>query len=454
VSRQVAEDATPIEDVGQLTDYLFEGVKPRSDWGHGIEYEWVGVFTDSGETVPFDGERSVVSVLQCLSRKHGWTGKSEGERLVELQRGSSAVSLEPGSQLEFAGSVHNEMAALRDELLTFRDEVNEVSEPLGISWLSIGLNPFTPIERIGWIPKARYRIMSDRLGKRGKLAHYMMKGTAGFQGNYDFGSETDAMRKFRLAMGVTSVTTALLANSPIYVGHPNQFLSMRGFIWLDTDPDRCGLLELAFHPDTGFRGYADYALSVPLLFIVRDGQWVDLEGFTFRRFMAEGRGEWRATMADWALHLTTLFPEVRLKQYLEVRGADSAHSSLGLAVMAWWKGLLYAEGALEDSWRTVADLSWSERQQLHRDVCTNGLEAVVRGRTVRDLARDLTEISRQGLVEQRDAGHAPDETAFLEPLQELIETPGGEPGRRLLTLWEGEWKRERSLLVEHCGRFA
>jgi glutamate--cysteine ligase len=279
----------------------------------------------------------------------------------------------------------------------------------------------------------------------------MMKGTAGFQVNFDFGSETDAMRKFRLAMGVTSVTTALLANSPIYLGAPSRLLSTRSLIWLDTDPDRCGLLELAFHPESGFRSYTDYALSIPLLFIVRDGRWIDMEGFTFRRFLAEGHGEWRATMADWALHLTTLFPEVRLKRYLEVRGADSVGSSLALALTAWWKGLLYSERALDDAWRTVADLAWSERQQLHRDVCEHGLDAVTRGRPVRELARELTEISRQGLVEQRDAGHAPDETALLKPIEELLEDAEGMPARRLLDWWEGDWRRDRSLLMQFCS---
>jgi glutamate--cysteine ligase len=451
MARQVTEDATPIEAIGQLTDYFLEGAKPRSDWGHGIEFEWIGVFTESGETVPFEGERSIVSVLQGLSQRHGWTAVHEGEHLVALQRRTSAVSLEPGAQLEFAGSVHNHLTSLQEELRGFREEVDDVSNSLGISWLAIGLNPFTPVERIGWIPKARYRIMSRRLGKRGKLAHHMMKGTAGFQGNFDFGSEANAIRKFRLAMGVTSVSTALLANSPIYLGVPNRFLSMRAFIWLDTDPDRCGLLELAFHPESGFRSYIDYALSVPLLFIVRDGRWIDMEGFTFRRFMAEGRGEWRATVSDWTRHLTTLFPEARLKRYLEVRGADSVGSGLALALMAWWKGLLYSERALDDAWRMVADLTWPERQQLHRDVCANGPDATVRGRPMREMARELTEISRQGLAEQRDAGHALDEIAFLDPIQELLEDTEGAPARRLLDRWEGEWKRDRSLLVRFCS---
>jgi glutamate--cysteine ligase len=451
MSRQVAEDARPIETIGQLSDYFLEGAKPRSDWGHGIEYEWIGILTDSGETVPFDGERSVVSVLQGLSQRHGWTPVYEKEHLVELQRGRSAVSLEPGAQLEFAGLVHYKLDSLQEELRRFREELHDVSDSLGISWLAIGLSPFTPVERIGWIPKARYRIMSQRLGKRGTLAHHMMKGTAGFQANFDFGSEADAMRKFRLAMGVTSVSTALLANSPLYLGASSRFLSTRSLIWQDTDPDRCGLLALAFHPELGFRSYTDYALSTPLLFIVRNGRWIDMEGFTFRRFMAEGHREWRATMADWALHITTLFPEVRLKRYLEVRGADSVGSSLTLALTAWWKGLLYSERALDDAWRTVADLTWSERQQLHRDVCEHGLDAVTRGRPVRELARELTEISQQGLAEQRDAGHAPDEAALLDPIHQLLEDAEGTPACRLLDLWEGDWKRDRSLLVQFCS---
>jgi glutamate--cysteine ligase len=445
---QVAENATPIEDINQLSEYFLEGVKPRAEWGHGIEYERIGVFNESGKTVPFDGERSIVTVLRELSHRYGWSPVYERGHLVELQRDKSVVSLEPGAQLEFSGSVHRDLSSLKGELAQFLEEVNDISKPLGISWLTIGLNPFTPIERIKWVPKVRYRIMSRRLEKRGKLAHYMMKGTAGTQGNFDYSSERDAMRKFRLAMGVTSITTALLANSPIYVGVPNRFLSMRAFIWMDTDPDRCGLLELAFHTESSFRTYRDYALSVPLLFIVREGRLIEMKGFTFKRFVKEGYGASRATIMDWALHLTTLFPEVRIKHYLEVRGTDSVNLDLAVAIMAWWKGLLYSDRAMDDAWRMVSHINWLERLQLHREICKIGLSAKVRKTPILDLAKELTEISRLGLIEQRDAGRAPDETEFLEPIFQLIEEEEQIPARRLLAEWKGNWKKDRFLLMD------
>ncbi len=451
MSRQVAEDRTPIETPQQLLDYLLAGAKPRSRWGHGIEYERIGVFTASGETVPFSGRPSVETVLKALAEQHGWTALEENGHVVELSRGELAFSLEPGAQLEFVGPVHFHIDDLNEELCNVMSQVDAVSAPLGISWLAIGLNPFTPVERIGWIPKDRYGIMSRRLGRSGRLGHYMMKATAGIQGNFDFGSAEDAMVKLRMAMGVTSILTALLANSPLYVGVPNQFRTMRAFIWLDTDQDRCGLLELAFRKEPELQTYVDYALAIPMLFIVRDGKWIDMKGYTFRRFMDLGRESWHATMSDWALHLTTIFPEVRLKQYLEVRGADSVPPDLAVGLMACWKGLLYGPRALDEAWRLVADLGWAQRQQLHRDVCTHGLAASVHGTPVAELARQLLEIARQGLQEQ-EVEDRPAETPYLEPLFALLGPPAESPATRLERLWKGAWKGNRETLVDHCSR--
>jgi glutamate--cysteine ligase len=451
MSRQVAEDTTPIEEPQQLLDYLLAGAKPRSRWGHGIEYERIGVFTASGETVPFSGQQSVEAVLKALAEQHGWTPLEENGHVVELSRGDLAFSLEPGAQLEFVGPVHFHIDSLNSELCNIMCQVDAVSAPLGISWLALGVNPFTPVERIGWIPKSRYRIMSRRLARRGRLGHHMMKATAGIQGNFDFGSAEDAMSKLRLAMGATSILTALLANSPLYVGRLNRFRTMRAFIWLDTDPDRCGLLELAFRNDLDLQTYVDYALAIPMMFIVRDGQWVDMEGYTFRRFLDEGRESWHATVSDWALHLTTIFPEVRLKQYLEVRGADSVPPDLAVGLMACWKGLLYGPRAAEEAWRLVAHLSWAQRQQLHRDVCTVGLAATVRGTPVAELARQLLEIARQGLEEQKAEGR-PAETPYLEPLFALLNPTAASPAARLERLWKDSWEGDRAKLVDYGSR--
>jgi glutamate--cysteine ligase len=448
MSRQVAADTTPIREAGQLIGYLRDGAKPRSRWGHGIEYERIGVFTQSGETVPFSGELSVEAVLRALGREHGWETVEEEGHVIELARGATAVALEPGAQLEFVGPVHTHLDALHAELCGFLGQAEKAAAPLGISWLALGVNPFTPVERIGWIPKSRYKIMSRRLGRRGRLAHYMMKATAGIQGNFDFDSDADAMEKFRLAMGLSSILTALLANSPLYAGVLNGFQTMRAFIWLDTDPDRCGLLELAFQEPLELQSYVDYALSVPMLFIVRDGRWIDMQGFTFRRFLSEGRESFRATIADWALHLTTLFPEVRLKQYLEVRGADSVPPDLAVAMMAAWKGLLYGDGARRQAWEAVSDWSWPERQQLHRDVCSHGLGARLRGRTVAELAREILAIAKQGLRELEADGER-SETEYLEPLFTLLDAGGLSPAARLQALWSDHWKQDRAKLVAY-----
>jgi glutamate--cysteine ligase len=452
MSRQVAADATPIENVEQLLAMFRGGAKPRSTWGTGIEYERIGLFTETGETVPYAGHPSVSAVLAAMAAGHGWTPIHEGENLVELQRAGAAVSLEPGSQLEFAGSVHRDLSSLGSELCGFMADAEEVAAPLGIRWAAIGLNPFTPVERIGWIPKARYKVMARRLALRGRLAHHMMKATAGIQGNFDYASEEDAVEKLRLATAVTSLTTAMVANSPLYAGAPNDFQSMRAFIWLDTDPDRCGLLQEAFRPEAGFQAYLDYALAIPVLFIVRDGRWIDMEGFTFRRFLDEGREGWRATLADWRLHLTTLFPEVRLKTYLEVRGADSVSCDLAIALMALWKGLLYGDRARDDAWRLVGSWSWAERQQLHRDICSHGLYAKVAGRSAAEVAGDLVTIAAAGLGETRAVEGGADEIAALDPLRTLIEDPGARPAEQILRGWDGEWRRSRAQLVEHVSQ--
>ena len=448
MSRQVAEDTTRIEEPQQLLDYLLAGAKPPSRWGHGIEYERIGVFTESGETVPFSG---VEAVLRALAEQHGWTPLEENGHVVELSRGDLALTLEPGAQLEFVGPVHFHIDSLNDELCNVMCQVDAVSAPLGISWLAVGVNPFTPVESIGWIPKSRYRIMSRRLARRGSLAHHMMKATAGIQGNFDFGSAEDAMAKLRLAMGATSILTALLANSPLYVGVPNGFRTMRAFIWLDTDPDRCGLLELAFRDELDLQTYVDYALAIPMLFIVRDGKWIDMEDYTFRRFLDAGRESWHATMSDWALHLTTIFPEVRLKQYMEVRGADSVPPDLAVGLMACWKGLLYGKRASEEAWRLLADLSWAQRQQLHRDACTLGLAASVHNTPVAELARQLLEIARQGLQEQQ-AEDRPAETPYLDPLFALLGPPAASPAAHLARLWKDSWQGDRARLVDHGSR--
>jgi glutamate--cysteine ligase len=452
MSRQVAADATPIEGIDQLLAIFRGGSKPRSAWGTGIEYERIGLFGETGETVPYAGRPSVSAVLATMAEEHGWTPLHEGENLVELQRAGAAVSLEPGSQLEFASSVHRTLSSLGTELCGFMADAEEAAAPFGIRWAAIGLNPFTPVERIGWIPKARYQVMARRLGLRGRLAHHMMKATAGIQGNFDYGSEEDAVEKLRLATAVTSLVTAMVANSPLYAGAPNSFQSMRAFIWLDTDPDRCGLLQEAFRPEAGFRAYLDYALAIPVLFIVRDGRWIDMEGFTFRRFLDEGREGWRATLADWRLHLTTLFPEVRLKTYLEVRGADSVSCDLAVALMALWKGLLYGDRARGDAWRLVGGWSWAERQQLHRDVCSRGLAAEIRGRGAAEVGRDLVAIAAAGLGETRAVEGGDDEASALDPLRAVIADPAARPAAQILRGWGGDWRRSRAELVAHVSQ--
>jgi glutamate--cysteine ligase len=323
------------------------------------------------------------------------------------------------------------------ELAGHLRETAIVSDPLGITWVPIGLQPITALEEIGWVPKGRYRIMAPYLGARGTLAHQMMRATAGVQLNFDYSDETDAVDKFRTAMGIGSILTAACANSPISAGKPNGFMSRRAHIWSDTDPDRCGLLDLAFRNDLSFRHYVDYALDVPVIFVQREGRWVSLEGVPFRRFMSEGWEGLQATYADWVLHLTTIFTEVRLKTYVEVRGMDSIPPALTLAMAALWKGILYDPGARRRAWDLVAKVPFPARVEFHGQVGVHGPQARLDGVSALDLARELVGHARDGLrrLEGAAKGREGEEEKLLTPLVDSLDDEGGCPAVRLQHAW-------------------
>jgi len=316
--------------------------------------------------------------------------------------------------------------------------VDEIAATMGVALLPLGYHPFSGITDICWVPKRRYEIMAPYLASRGHHAHSMMKGTAGCQINLDYESEEDGMEKLRLAMAVSSLVTGLCANSPLTRGQANGFVSFRSHIWMHTDPDRCGFLRFALDEGRTFGDYADYAMDVPMFFVVRDGRWIDMTGVPFRRFLEQGHEGLTATTADWELHLTTLFPEARIKSWMEVRGSDSGSPSMILAQTALWKGILYDRDARRLAWDLVAGGTWEERIIFHNDVIRTGLKAHYRGRTAIELGRDLIEIAASGLP----GG----ERAFLDPLREVTES-GMTPGQVVLTRWNGPWRHAPERLV-------
>jgi glutamate--cysteine ligase len=338
---------------------------------------------------------------------------------------------------------------MRDELCQFVQQLNRHSAPLGIAWIGLGLQPLSLRDSIPWVPKARYGVMSAHLGRTGRLAHDMMKRTAGIQVNFDYASEADAAAKFRALMAHSAVITALFANSPLSGGEPTGQMSTRAAIWLETDPARCGLLELAFQDRPFFPAYLDYALDVPCMFVVRDGHWHDVGGKTFRRFLREGHTGLVARQADWELHLTTLFPDVRMKRFLEARFADSGDASLAMAQVALIKGIVYDETATAQAWDLIRHLTWEQRLALHRDAARLGLEASAGDTPLLEIAAELVRVARAGLVRQATA-EGIDETEYLAPL-DVILGDGESPARRLLRLWDGELGHDPSKLVSHLA---
>lgn len=444
-----AELARPIESLEDLVDYFRAGEKPRERWRLGVEHEKLGLRMPAVQPVPYDGPGGIEDLLRRIAREPGepsWRGIEEDGHLMGLD-GPGSVSLEPGAQLEQNGQplvAMSEVCAEFQEHLTF---LRRVSEPLGIVWLGLGCHPFHKLGELPRVPRERYRIMRQYLPTRGKLAMDMMHATASVQASFDWSDEADLVEKLRMALSVTPIASALFANSSLWEGRPSGWISRRMAIWRDTDPDRCGLLPEAFEPDFGYRRYAEWALDVPMFFLVRDGVYRALDGMPFRRFWREGVDGERATLADWDRHLTTIFPEVRIKRVLEVRNADGVPPDLLCAMPALWKGLLYDADARAAA-AALAPWSVAERDAVHLDVARRGLGAAAPdGTRLSALARELVAIAREGLRRQTPPGV--DETGYVEPLEEVA-ARGTSPGEELLARWQGDWAGRPDRLIEYA----
>lgn len=443
----------PIHSPEELADWFAVGNKPRERWGVGLEYERLGVFTGTGEAIPYaGGHSSLEAILEELTLNHGWTAWREEGRPIALSRAETWLTLEPGSQAEMSSRIHTDLRAMRDELCAFVGSLAQVSQGHGISWLGLGVQPFTARDDIAWVPKTRYRLMSAHLQQTGTLGLDMMKRTAGIQVNLDYSDESDAEAKFRTLMGISPLITALFANSPLENGKGTGFMSRRAAIWRDTDPSRCGLLPFALEGRPLFSSYLEYALDVPMMFVMRDGGWCKVD-VPFRTFIRDGYQGLTARLADWELHITTLFPDVRLKRFIEARCSDSADASLAMAQVALIKGILYDAEALSQAWSLVEDLTWEQFQDLHLDVARAGLQAMAGRRPVLDLARDLTDLAGEGLrrVSLAQGLPADSEAEFLAPM-EIILGDGESPARRLQRLWETSMERDPARLVAHLAK--
>jgi glutamate--cysteine ligase len=433
---------SPITDRRELVEYIAGGERARDDWRIGTEHEKFGFRFDDLRPPEFDGERGIEALLKGLVR-FGWDPVEEAGRVIALTRGDGAsVTLEPAGQLELSGAqlqtIHETCREVGGHLL----EVKTVADDLRLGFLGMGFQPKWARADMPWMPKGRYRIMRAYMPKVGGLGLDMMTRTCTVQVNLDFRSEADMVKKFRVSLALQPIATALFADSPFTEGRPNGFLSYRSHIWTDTDPHRTGMLDFVFEDGFGYERYVDYILDVPMYFAYRDAGYVDLSGRSFREFM-DGRLQplpgVRPTLRDWTDHMTTAFPEVRLKRFLEMRGADGGPWNRLCALPAFWVGLLYDDASLDAAWDLVKDFTLAERHALRDGVPKQALKLPFRGASVRELAQRALEISAAGLQRRaRLNANDADERIFLTPLMEFADA-NETPAERKLSLFHGEW---------------
>ena len=443
-----------ISDKRTLVEYLESGCKPASDWRLGTEHEKFGFTRDDMRPLKYDGPRGIGVILEGL-QQFGWQPTHEHGKLIALTMNDGcSVTLEPGGQLELSGALRDNLHETCLEVGQHLKQVKAVCEPLDVGFLGMGFQPKWGREDIEWMPKGRYKIMSNYMPKVGTLGVDMMKRTCTVQVNLDFSSETDMVKKLRVSLALQPVATALFANSPFVDGKPSGFQSFRSHIWSDTDPNRTGMLPFTFETGMGFERYVDYMLDVPMYFVYRNGEYLDAAGLSFRQFL-DGKlallpGQ-RPTLKDWEDHLTTVFPEVRLKRYLEMRGADGGPWRNLCALPALWAGIFYHGESLDAAWDIVKDWTAEERQVLRDAVPREGLSASIRGRTVQDIAKQMLELANLGLNARGKLNAAGDnETGFLEPLTEIA-VSGITPAERKLRMFNNGWNGSVDPAFRECA---
>ena len=435
----------PVESKADLVAYLEAGCKPRDAWRIGTEHEKFGYCRDTLRPLPYDGPRSIRAMLEGMRDRFGWQPVFEGDHIIGLEKDGANISLEPGGQFELSGAPLENIHQTCDEVNQHLREVQEVADTIGVGFIGLGAAPIWRHADMPMMPKGRYRLMTGYMDRVGTHGTQMMYRTCTVQVNLDFGAEADMVQKLRVALALQPVATALFANSPFFEGVPNGHKSWRARIWRDLDPARTGMLPFVFEDGFGFERWVDYALDVPMYFVYRGGRYVDALGQSFRDFL-DGRlpalpGE-RPTLSDWADHLTTIFPEARLKRFIEMRGADGGPWRRLCALPALWVGLTYDQGALDAAWDLARDWDAETREGLRIAASVEGLQAEVGGVRMHDLAREVVAIAEAGLkarAREGAGGLLPDETHFLNALKESLES-GQTPADELLERYHGDWQ--------------
>lgn len=440
-----------IESLDQLVAPMIKGEKPKDQWRIGTEHEKL-VYKKSDHRAPSYEEPCGIRDLLMGLTEFGWTPVEEGGNVIALKGADGAVSLEPAGQLELSGAPLVNLHQTCAETGRHLEQVKTIGERCGVGYLGLGMWPDKTREELPIMPKGRYDIMLRHMPRVGSMGLDMMLRTCTIQVNLDYSSEADMVRKFRTSLALQPLATALFANSPFTEGKPNGFLSYRSHIWSDTDPARTGMLPFVFEDGFGYQRWVDYMLDVPMYFVFRDGKYIDAAGLSFRDFL-DGKlsvlpGE-KPRQSDWWDHLSTAFPEVRLKSFLEMRGADGGPWNRICALPAFWVGLLYDQGALDAAWDLVKDWSMDAREQLRHDAPRLALDAPAPGGgTLRDVAREVLKIAHAGLAARGQLNASGDnETGYLETLDEIIAS-GKVPAQRLLDAYNGEWAGDISRVYE------
>ena len=440
----------PIERTEQLAEYLSSGCKPKEDWRIGTEHEKFGYCKDTLKPLPYDGERSIKAMLEGLRDGYGWNPVEEAGNIIGLVKDGANISLEPGGQLELSGAPLETIHQTCDEVNEHLREVQSVADRIGARFIGLGAAPHWTHEDMPLMPKGRYKLMDAYMGKVGTHGRQMMRRTCTVQVNLDFASEADMVQKLRVALALQPVATALFSNSPFFEGKLNGHKSWRSRIWRSLDDARTGTLPFVFEDGFGFEAWVDYALDVPMYFVYRDGRYIDALGMSFRDFL---KGELPALpgekplISDWADHLTTIFPEARIKKYIEMRGADGGPWRRLCALPALWVGLIYDQTALDAAWDLAKGWDAETREAMRVAASVDGLAADVAGVNMRQLAGQVVEIAESGLrsrAKEGAGGLLPDETHFLNALKESLdtgETPADELIRRYQSDWDGDVTR-------------
>lgn len=454
-TREQGAESPIVETRDDLIRWIAAGEKARADWRIGTEHEKFAFHTDDLSPVPYEGERGIGNLMRQFIDRFGWLPIEENGQVIALKRPSyekgGTISLEPGGQFELSGAPLENVHLTAEETEQHRREIMRVGEDLAIGFIGIGFTPKWQLSEVPLMPKARYNVMMQYMPSVGRRGLDMMFRTATIQVNLDFGSEADMVKKMRVSLALQPIATALFAASPFEEGRPNGFQSLRSEVWRDTDPNRTGMLPFVFEDGMGYERYVDYALDVPMYFVYRNGKYIDVSGQSFRDFL-EGKlpglmGQ-KPTEDDWSDHLTTLFPEVRMKRFLEMRGADGGRWHTITALPAFWAGILYDENALNAADDMIRDWTAQERETLRAEVTRHGLRTPFRQTTVQQLARRALAIARQGLVARRRLDrHNRDETIHLAPIERVAET-NETVSDRLLELYRTSWNSDIDRVFE------